>query len=193
MRTLLFLLSTIFFFPSAVSAQSLYADLQAHQEGDILTIVLSEQTQASRLSEFEDESTASMRGRADVETPSFQSRFAADARVGEEASSMNETAQRDMLSGRMTATVAGVDEAGNLIVEGERRLNINGVTHIMTLQGRIRPYDIRHNNTILSTQIAGADITYRKAGFTRRFLGPGVLTKMGAVGAIIAAVLVGLN
>ena len=192
MRTLLLLLLAALL-PSAASAQSLYADLQAHAEGDILTIVLSERTQASRFSEFEDESNASLRGRADVETPSFQSRFSADASVGEEASSMNETAQRDMLSGRMTATVVGTDEAGNLILEGERRLNINGVTHIMTLQGRVRPYDIRHDNTILSTQIAGADITYRKAGFARTFLGPGTLMKIGTVGAIVAAVLVGIN
>lgn len=191
MRTLLITLALLLAGRSGYG-QSLYADPKARAEGDILTIVLNERTTAQRSSQFEDESEASLRSRADVQTPRFASRFAADARVGSEAFTMNETAQSEMLTGRMTATVVGRDQANNLIIEGERRLNVNGVTHIMEITGRVRPFDIDHNNAIASTQIADAHITYRKAGVARRFLAPGTLAKVGAVGAIVAAVILGL-
>lgn len=192
MKHLLLLAAAALLLPATAQAQSLYSDPIARQQGDILTVILAEQTSAQRESGYEDESGSSVRGRGDVSAPGIGSRFSADARFDLESSTRNETVQSDLLEGTLTTRVVETDEAGNLVIEGERRLNVNGVTHLMKVSGTVRPYDIRYNNTVLSHQIAGANVVYRKVGLGRQFLAPGTFAKIGAVGAIVAAVVLGL-
>lgn len=174
----------------AATAQSLFADPTARQAGDVLTVVLAERTAAARESGFQNSSTAGMGGAGTAQGGSdLSGRFALDASFKKEARNRNETVQKDLLSGTLTARVVAVDSVGNLVVEGERRLNVNGVTHLMRLSGSVRPFDVRHDNTVLSHQIAGAVIEYRRAGLGRRFIKPGTFAKIGAV-AVLAGALV---
>jgi flagellar L-ring protein precursor FlgH len=99
--------------------------------------------------------------------------------------------QSDLLQGTLTVSVAEVDDAGNLVIEGERRLNVNGVTHFMRVTGTVRPFDIRTDNTLFSYQIANADIEYRRDGLIQRYAGPGFFAKAGAVVVLGAAIFFG--
>ncbi len=99
-----------------------------------------------------------------------------------------------MLQGTITATVVGVDSTGNLRIEGERKLNVNGVTHLMRVSGRVRPFDIRNNNTILSYQIADAYIEYRRDGkFRRKLIRPGTFVKVGGLALLVGALIFGAS
>lgn len=195
MRSLCFLLlsALLLLAVPAARAQSLYADPKARQAGDVLTVVLAEQTAAQRESGYDASSSAGLGGSASVEGPSLSSRFGTDAQFSKNASSSNQTVQSDLLEGRLTARVTETDEAGNLIVEGERRLNVNGVTHVMYVSGLVRPLDVRYDNTVLSYQIANAEVEYRKAGLGRRFLSPGFFAKAGGVVLLGAAIVFGLQ
>ena len=158
-------------------AQSLFADPKANRPGDILTIVLAERADAQRASRYQDESSARMGGSGSVGSNTF----GADAQFSQEADARNNTAQSDLLTGTLTALVTGLDEAGNLTVAGERSINVNGVTHVMKVTGSVRMRDIRYDNTVLSYQIANAQIEYRRAGKAARFLKPATLVRAGAV------------
>ncbi len=79
----------------------------------------------------------------------------------------------------MTVVVVGVDSTGNLAIQGERRLSVNGEAHVMKVSGLVRPYDIRYDNSVLSYQIANANIEYRRAGFGRKWFKPGALVRWG--------------
>ncbi len=175
----------------AAHAQSLYADPIARQAGDVLTVILAEETAAQRESGYDARSSAGLGGSASVEGPSLSSRFGADTEFSKSASTSNQTVQSDLLQGTLTARVTEVDEAGNLIVEGERRLNVNGVTHVMYVSGIVRPLDVRYDNTVLSYQIANAEVEYRRAGLSRRFFSPGLLAKAGAAVVLGVAVFLG--
>ena len=172
---------------SAQAQTSMFADPTARQAGDVLTIVLAERTAAQRESRWEDRAGAQLGGASGIGAGSFAGRFATDASFSKEARSRNESVQSDLLSGTITAVVAGVDEAGNLRVEGERELSVNGETHLMKVAGTVRPFDVRYDNTILSYQIANASIEYRRAGLGRGFFRPAKLVRLGAAAVLAAA------
>lgn len=178
----------------ARAQQSMYADPKARQAGDLVTIVLVERTSASRESDWGNESSAALGGAASVAGSSdLEGSFGLDARFNKAARTRNQSLQRDLLSGTITALVTGVDAAGNLTVAGERKLSVNGESHLLKVSGLVRPYDLQYNNTVLSYQIANASIEYHRGGLHRRFLKPGALVKVGLAAVLGAAVVFGLS
>ena len=61
-------------------------------------------------------------------------------------------------------TVAEVMPNGNLLVSGDKQIQINyGVQHLR-FSGIVNPVDVRPNNTVLSTAVANARLEYREEG-----------------------------
>ena len=174
--------------PGTAPAQSLYTDPVAHEPGDVLTVILDERTSAERSSSYEGNSNSSVGGGASASGPGLSSQFGADAQINSQTDNSNETAQRGTLTGTMTVRVVGVNQAGNLQVEGRRNMTVNGATHVMKVSGLVRADDIRYDNTVLSHQIANAEITYNQSGMRHNgFFSKGFLLKAGS------AVLVGIS
>ncbi len=67
---------------------------------------------------------------------------------------------------------------GNLRLEGERMVDINGEQQIITLTGIIRPEDLRADNSILSSLIADARISYSGDGPVADAHSPGILSRV---------------
>ncbi|QXD17140.1 flagellar basal body L-ring protein FlgH [Rhodocaloribacter litoris] len=169
---------------------SMFADFKARGAGDVITIILAERTAAQRESGWANKADARIGGTASLSAGSgLSGAFAADARFNKSALHENESVQSDLLSGTMTATIVRRDEAGNLHVQGERRLSVNGETHIMRVSGLVRPYDVRTDNTVLSYQIANAAIEYhREGGITRSLFKPGRMVRLGLLAVLAGAV-----
>lgn len=149
----------------------LFEDLRARQVGDILTVLLAEATDAAKSSDTTlDKSNSTvidnpvlagkLRDFGDDNTLAFDlsSESAFD---GESASN-----QSNSLQGSITVTVARVYPGGNLFVQGEKWIKINQGNEYIRLRGIIRPVDISTNNSILSTKIADARISYSGTGAT---------------------------
>ena len=170
-------------------AQSLYADPRAHDVGDVVTVVLAERTSASRESGWDNRSATQMGGNAGV-AGNVTGRFGLDASFNNEALNKNLSSQRDLLTGTFTAQVIERDERGNLMIAGERRLHVNGETHLLRVEGLVRPFDVRNDNSVYSFQIANANIEYRHAGAHRRFVKPGFLARVGAATVLGAAIII---
>ena len=175
--------------PASSAAQSLYEDPRANQVGDVVTVILAEETSAQRESGYQGQSSAQFGGSGGASQ--LENTFGVDAEFSSGSNSSNESMQNELLQGRLTAEVVDVNDTGNLIIEGERRVNINGVTHIMHVTGTVRDLDVRGDNTLFSYEIANADIEYRRAGVSRRFFRPGILARVGAVAALGAAIFFG--
>ena len=166
---------------------SLYADVKAYQTGDLLTVVLAERTSARRASASSAQASAQVSGAG---AGSLGGYFGLDAEVGGQRDSDSQTVQSDLLTGTITARVVETDAAGNLLVEGERRLNVDGAVHLMSVRGLVRPADVSTGNTVLSYQIAGADVVYRQEGGSK-FLSGRFLTLVGTAAVLLGAVLLG--
>ncbi len=73
-------------------------------------------------------------------------------------------AQANSISGTLSVTVVRVFPNGNLQVKGERKLSYNSGTEYIRLAGVIRPEDISSSNTVSSTKVADAQISYTGTG-----------------------------
>ena len=73
-------------------------------------------------------------------------------------------AQANTLTGTLSVTVVRVFPNGNLEVKGERKLSYNSGTEYIRVSGVIRPEDISSSNTVSSTKVADAQISYTGTG-----------------------------
>lgn len=185
------------FLSGPVSAQgqsSLYSDPTAAEPGDVLTVLLDEQTSAQRESSYEGNSSTSVSGGGGASGPGLSSQFGADAQIENATNNSNQTVQSGTLTGTLTVRVVEVNEAGNLVVTGERDLTVNGATHVMKVSGIVRTSDVRHDNTVLSHQIADAKIKYNQSGMRHNgFFSKGFLLKAGSAVIVGVSIFLGLN
>ena len=165
---------------------SLYADVRAYNAGDLLTVVLEERTSARRLSQSSADESARVGAGGNASIGEF---FGFDAEASGSRDSDSRTVQSDLLVGTITARVTGVDAAGNLAIEGERRLNVDGAVHLMRVRGLVRPADVTTANTVLSHQIANADVEYRQEGGGPKFLRGRFLVLVGTAAVLVGAIL----
>ncbi len=166
---------------------SMFSDVKAYQVGDLVTVVLVERTSASRAAASQSAANQQFGGSANMPA-SVGGFFGLDAQFGQQNSADSRAVQSDLLSGTITARVVQVDQAGNLSIDGERRLSVNGSTHIMKVKGVVRPVDVRAGNTVLSPQIANADVEYSQEGQGMKFLRTSFLQKVGMAAVLIGAI-----
>jgi flagellar L-ring protein precursor FlgH len=181
--------------PSSAHGQSsLYSDPTAAQPGDVLTVILDEQTSAQRASSYEGSSSSEFNGSGTATGNGLAGQFGADAQIESETANSNQTVQSGTLTGTMTVRVVDVNEVGNLVVTGERNLTVNGATHVMKVSGIVRTDDIRHDNTVLSHQIADAKVKYNQSGARHNgFFSKGFLLKAGSAVVLGISIFLGLN
>ncbi|MCS7082534.1 MAG: flagellar basal body L-ring protein FlgH [Bacteroidota bacterium] len=173
--------------PTGAQIRSLYSDVRARQTGDLITVILVESAQAQRESRWANSSEAVLEGSGALQGGALPSSAAGlNASAKSSAQNQNQSAQRELLRGTLSARVIGTDAQGNLLIEGQRMIEINGERHLMRLRGFVRLLDVRADNTVLSTQIADAQITYKRAGLVHRFAQPGLWTR------VLLGVLVGV-
>jgi flagellar L-ring protein precursor FlgH len=170
---------------------SLYTDFKARQVGDLVTILLAERTAAQRQSDWQNTADATAGGTGTV-GGSLSGQFALDATFNKEAAQANQSSQSDLLSGTITAAIVEKDAAGNLRITGERRLSVNGETHTMRVSGVVRLADIKPNNTVVSYQLANAQIEYhREGGLKKGLFKPGKMARFGLLGLLVGAIVLG--
>jgi flagellar L-ring protein FlgH len=163
-------------------SNSLYSDNKARHEGDIITVVLRESTQASKKAKTEmqkDSSTSfepmvGLSGRA-VSVAGNVLQFGADSTSDYKGDSKAD--QSNSLVGNISVNVLQVLENGNLVIRGEKWLTLNTGKEYIRLTGVIRSQDVDVNNTVESTKIANARIEYSGTGSHHNGQSPGWLSQ----------------
>ena len=179
---------------------SLFADRKARAIGDVVTVLISEIANATHQSQVQkaDLNTMDASGSMQGNLLQFLPVFGLGSRLKTDASSKEGTAQKDLLTGRISAVITDVTPSGNFKISGSKVININGERNLMTIRGTVRPRDIRTNNTIPSYQLADARIYYSKAGIAGRLVQRGALkrlsnTIMGGLGLVIIGYVGGIS
>jgi len=70
----------------------------------------------------------------------------------------------DSVSATIAARIVDILPSGNLVIEGNREILVDQEKQTISVKGIIRQKDIDANNTVLSTAIADAQITYTGKG-----------------------------
>ncbi len=85
----------------------------------------------------------------------------------------------DTVQATLAARIIDIMPSGNLVIEGNREIIIDRDKQTITLRGIIRQKDIDARNTVASSVIADAQITYSGAGTTTQ------ATKKGWLGSFL--------
>jgi flagellar L-ring protein precursor FlgH len=137
--------------------------------GDVLTIVLTERTDASKSASTKTAKSQSV----EIAEPSLFGRnvtwggkplLSASIEGDRDLNGEGSSQQSNRLTGSITVQVVGRHPNGNLLVKGEKWLTLNQGQELVRIEGIVRPTDISPANTVASTQVADARITYNGRG-----------------------------
>lgn len=147
----------------------LFSDRKAKRVGDIITVVLQENTQSNKAANIEirkeNEMTNDGAGTIFGIAPS-----AGDINLGlgigndREFRGQSLADQSNRLTGNISVTVVDIYPNGTLVVRGEKWITINQGEEFIRISGLVRPDDINPNNTMMSTKLANARIEYSGTG-----------------------------
>lgn len=154
--------------------QNLYDDRKAFRVGDIITITLNEKTQASKKANYDIQKdsktkmglTSLFGSGMTTNNPIGGGDLSLSAEYGgsRDAKGDSQAGQSNSLTGSITVTVAEVLPNGILSVRGEKWMTLNTGNELVRIAGLVRADDIATDNTVSSTRVADARITYSGTG-----------------------------
>lgn len=162
---------------------SLYDDAVARRVGDIITVRLNENTRSSKSAS----TSVSKDSDTSMDEPTIMGKRLSVPPLNEgtltsigATSDFNGSAdsdQRNSLSGSIAVTIAEVLPNGSFVVRGEKWMRLNQGDEFIRISGLVRPMDVDSNNSVNSTQIANARISYGGKGTLANSNEMGWLTK----------------
>lgn len=153
----------------ASRADSWFGRSRTFRVGDVITVILDESLQAGRTRQTDMNRKATngtIAGELSNQMRSLGSVFNGIDLTNNEITSSGggTTDQAASLSGSIAVTVVNVLSNGNLILRGEKQLQMSEGNEVIQVSGIVRPDDIAPNFTVLSRRLANAQISYRGEG-----------------------------
>lgn len=146
---------------------NMQADYKASRLNDLVTIVVLQNTTAKATGDVNTErdfnTTSGISGLAGhISTSGISNLLTAQS-----ATKLKGTGSVDA-SSNMTTNLAGqiiaILSSGNMVVEAQRAVTINGQKETMIVRGVLRPGDVSSSNTVLSTALADLEIELKGKG-----------------------------
>jgi flagellar L-ring protein precursor FlgH len=166
---------------------ALFENAVARRVGDTLTVRLNERTNASKSSSTTtSKSTSANLGGVTLGGKSLnyhgRDLLTASAEGESEFDGEGGSSQSNRLEGDITVTVAQRLSNGNLLVRGQKWIQINQGKEYVRIQGIVRPIDINPDNSISSLKVADAMISYGGTGALNDANRPGLLSRFFNIG-----------
>lgn len=140
--------------------RSMIADRKAFLPGDVLTVIVLETSNA--------QTSADLSSGKEIKTALQASWNKNQHEVGfglrGDGRSRAKTERNGKIKASLTVRIKDILPNGNYLIEGRQLIKINGEQQTILLGGVVRQEDISAQNTILSTRLADAQITYSGDG-----------------------------
>ncbi|MHB8066768.1 MAG: flagellar basal body L-ring protein FlgH [Desulfobaccales bacterium] len=158
------------------STRGLLADLRASNVGDIVTVVIAEnsnaQDQASTQADRSSGVKVGITSLLGLRLPQMKTfndatvsaENAIEGTVGNTSKGTGVTARQSTFTTFMTTRVIQILPNNNLVIQGSRQMRINNETEIVTLSGIVRPEDLDANNQVQSPKLAEARMEFSGLG-----------------------------
>jgi flagellar L-ring protein precursor FlgH len=157
----------------------MFADRIARSVGDVITVLIVENSSASATartntkSEYDASIEAGGTGALD-----FIPLLSGEGSTSSEHKGDGRTVRQGTLRSTITANVIEVLPNGYLRISGEKSVIINGEKQLTVVSGVIRREDITPANTIYSDLIADAQITFKGKGVLGAVERPGIIARI---------------
>ncbi|GAB7545562.1 flagellar basal body L-ring protein FlgH [Cupriavidus sp. 8B] len=156
-------------YQSSYAGNPLFEDRRPRNVGDILTIVISENVNASKNSGTNASRTSNSALAFDAVPRAlgglFSSAQNATMSGANALKASGGASATNTFNGTITVTVLEVLANGNLIVSGEKQMAINQGAEYIRFSGVVNPRTITGDNAVPSTQVADARIEYTAKGY----------------------------
>jgi len=147
---------------------NLYDDRRAYREGDIIMVTLNERTVSSKSAETKIDKD----GKVDFGEDTILGKLVdikgnsllTNLEQSRSFDGSGETDQQNRLQGSIAVTIADVLPNGLLVIRGEKWMTLTNGQEFIRISGLIRPDDVASNNTVSSTKVADARISYSGTG-----------------------------
>ena len=143
-----------------VAYRPFIADKKAYLPGDLLTVIVMETSNA--------QTSADLSSNKEIKTALEASYNKRPQEVAfglrGDGRSSGKTARNGNIKAALTVRIKTVLQSGRYCVEGHQQIKINGELQTIWLSGVVREEDISTQNTVLSTRLADAKITYSGDG-----------------------------
>ena len=152
------------------TAKMLFQDKKALRVGDIITVVLRENTSATQNADTDISKDTAVNTTAPNLFGNSPKLGAGTLDLSVDLASQNafkaatDTKQSNLLQGTISVTVHKVFSNGNLYIKGEKWLSLNQGNEFVRVSGLIRPEDISKDNQVESNRVANARIYYGGTG-----------------------------
>ncbi len=149
----------------------LFEDNKASRIGDMLVVLLVEKTDAGKQAD----TGIKKENDTNIENPTLFGQPAQFSSKGtpnlgftlnsdSDFSGETESVQSNRLAGSVAVTVADVLPNGHLVIQGEKWITLNQGEEYVRIRGIVRRDDVLPDNTVLSTKVADARISYSGTG-----------------------------
>ena len=171
------------------NSKSIYSDDKATQIGDLLTIIITEESKVenkvnrklekktARKLTFDDDDISIDVGTIDPLIPSLPS-FGLEASSEKSLDGKSDYKDERTFEDKITVVVEDIHPNGNLVVIGTRHRDVGGDIQTVQVSGIVRPRDIAFDNTIRSEQVAQFKLVTVDKGVTQNYNNPGWLAKI---------------
>ena len=173
---------------AAGSGLDLYADNRARKVGDIVLIRIVETSSGAKEANTKSERESTVSGGV-ASMFGFESWLAEknrnfnpsltsiQARLTNDFEGKGKTNRKSNVTATISARIIDRTSDGNLTIRGYQEVKVNNETQHIILSGIIRPQDIAHDNSVLSSHIADSRIEYSGQGVLGDKQQPGWLAR----------------
>lgn len=152
---------------------SLFSDHKPSRVGESVTVLILEEASSSTSA---DTSTSKSTGFA-ARLQTNSSSNSADLSLENNSAGAGAINREGRLVASVSATVEQILPTGELVIYGEQKIEFNNEVQHIRIVGHIRPEDISRDNTVLSSRISEAEITYKGDGLLGNRQKPGFITR----------------
>lgn len=159
------------------TGQNLFADLKPRQVGDLVTIVIIEESASQqKATQSFDKSFDHSNSAGTGPILKLIPELAYDS--SQKSSTQGQVTISNKFVTTVTAKVVAVNPNGTLEIQAERTIELNGEKQEVLLTGTVRPEDVAADNTILSTRIADISLQTKGKGPIGNRQKEGIITKI---------------
>ncbi|MEJ8797140.1 flagellar basal body L-ring protein FlgH [Trinickia caryophylli] len=154
-------------YSAGFAGRPLFEDQRPRNVGDILTIVIQENINATKSSQ----AGAGRNGSTTMSVPTagflggLFNKVNLDASGGNTFKGTGGANASNSFNGTITVTVTNVLPNGNLVVSGEKQMLINQGNEFVRFSGVVNPNTVAGDNSVFSTRVADARISYSSKGY----------------------------
>ena len=186
-------LATLFLLASLAGAQtqplpknfSLYTDKKAKRTEDVITVLIVETAKATNDTKTNTDKAQDASVNVNPFTlawagvpAEYTPKVGVGMGVKQSYDGQGKTSRAGEVRATLSARIVAVYDNGNLLIEGNKEVEINSEKEILRVSGIVRPEDIAFDNTVLSSKIADARIQYTGQGDNHQAARPGLLARL---------------